>query len=143
MYTTMLLLIFARLTTLPGAATDEPAWAEDYACAYEECYAEHKPMVAFIGTSEGRGNLPLSSRAKKMLKEHFVCVYIDAKGEDNKLARVLNIAEGVVISTEGGRQVAFRHDGQLSKKELESRLGRCCGQAEAQEQPKRERPHSC
>jgi hypothetical protein len=130
-YTSIFLMMVAQLASAAGAV-HELEWAEDYYCAHEECSSEHKPMVAFIGQGEqGRKKLGLSDKSRQLIKEHYVCVYIDANGEDNKLARTLNIKRGVVISTRGGRNVAFRYDGKLVKQELESQLERFCGEAVA------------
>lgn len=109
-----------------------PVWLQEYSIARQRVAEQQKPLAVFVGTGEsgwedvseeGR----LGKEVVRVLKENYVCLYVNTEnGAGLRLARALDIAEGlgIVISSPGGDLQAFRHEGDLSNRQLARYLRR-------------------
>ena len=120
-------VVFFALSGFLAAASapGEPAWWNEYGKARQQGQKEEKPLAVFIGSGkmgwnqvsrEGR----LDAEVKKLLTDHFVCLYINTdEASGQRLAKAFEVqGYGVIISTHTGQQQAFRHQGDLDNQEL-------------------------
>lgn len=117
---------------VPNPASSDPVWLQEYALARQLGTEQQKPLAVFIssGTSgwedvseEGR----LGKEVVRVLKENYVCLYVNTENRDGqRLAEALDIPQGpgIVITGAGGRLQAFRHEGELSNRQLARYLNR-------------------
>src|SRR5205814_934211 len=76
---------------------------------------------------QGVSTEALSARAVQLLAQKYVCVYVDASKPDGRaLADELAVRgkAGLVLSTRGGESQAFHHQGQLTRRDLETAVAR-------------------
>jgi hypothetical protein len=125
MYTSFLSLSLL----LAPLANVTPAWQSSYAVAMDAGQKHGKPVAVFVGSGpKGVSALvkegELSEEAYQLLAQRYVCVYLDQTNGSQRLPRDLGITQGkgVVISDRSGTYQAYHHDGQLSQRELASRL---------------------
>ena len=130
MYTSFVLVVLAGSTVVPAAVTNSPAWHKDYGEAYRLGSEKHRPLAVFLShgamgwqnvVKEGK----VQSEAERLLREHYVCVYIDtSKTSGAELAESFEMPRGtgLVLSDHTGKAQAFRHEGALSADELEQTL---------------------
>jgi hypothetical protein len=130
MCTAVVLLALSGFTA--SAIPDEPRWLDDYGKARQQGRLQEKPLAVFIGsgttgwdqvTREGS----LGKKAGKLLAANYVCLYVNTREEaGQRLASALDISTGpgLVISNHTGALQAFRHEGDLSKQDLEAYLRR-------------------
>ncbi len=120
------LVLFALSGMFTPAVTEGPAW-HDYRDGLERSERENKPIAVFVGTGK-KGWEKLSQEGQfnrqihRQLSNDYVCVYVDAKREE-QLASAFRIdGAGLVISNAGGSLQAFRHEGNLANEDLEHYL---------------------
>ncbi len=128
MYTSVMLVALAGLSAAPEAS--QVSWEASYTAASKKGSQTNKPLAVFVGsgaqgwkgvTSEKK----LSAAAVALLREGYVCVYVDATtpaGEKLASAFELNGTGGLVLSTRNGKSQAFSHVGEMTTADLESTL---------------------
>jgi hypothetical protein len=131
MYTSAALLALAGfLAAAPSA--ESPSWLTDYSAARAMGRREHKPLAVFLGTGKAGWNAvcrngELDRRTKRLLTDHYVCVYVDtSKPAGRALAADFELGDGagIVLSDRTGQLQAFRHTGELSVERLDDYLSR-------------------
>lgn len=118
MYVSSLVVALAVATAAPA---DNVSWMTDYSAAVQKGGSEGKPVAVFIGTGKTGWNKlsqegQLANESLQILKQSYVCVYIDAKTEEGKaLADAFQVPDGVgiILSDRTGKLQAFRHEGDL------------------------------
>jgi len=132
MHTSLLFVALMGPGAAPQSQTPEtPQWQQNYGVACKVGQKEGKPLAVFIGSgpagwekvaAEGK----LSAKARNLLTEHYICVYVDVARPQNKsLASAFEITgTGLILSTRDGEGQAFWHQGQLKALDLEARLRR-------------------
>ncbi len=131
MYTSLVLALVMGPGAAPRAsAVDALTWQNDYVAARKRGRQENKALAVFVGSGQ-RGweevclESKLSPGVRKLLADHYVCVYVDAdEARGKRLADDFDIAQGLVVSTRNGESQAFRQKGRLSDKDLEFTLRR-------------------
>ena len=131
MLTTSLTSILWAAMAAAGLApsTTGMPWQTDYGIAARMAAESKKPMAVFIGHGKtGHTALVtdgLGESEAKALSTSYVCLYVDADTETGKkLATTFELTEGVVISDRTGGLQAVRHEGPVSKSELNDYLTR-------------------
>jgi len=129
MYTSILLL---ALSAAPAADLTTPSWSTDYFSASKQSATAKKPLAVVLGTGEaGWEKLDrdgkLTDEAKGLLASKYVCVYLNTDTPEGKrFAKAFEMPDGrgIVISDRAGDVQAFRHEGDLSSRELARNLER-------------------
>ena len=125
---------------LLGAMASLPTWNVDYSLALKRAEAANKPLAVFIapgrgGTMAAAAERKLSSEARRLLMNHYVCVYIDAS-LPTKQGLVESFEAGglplVVLSSPDRVNQAFRHPGRFGDAELVQALQRHTSESSAQ-----------
>ena len=126
-----LLALFVVLAVSAGAVSaQEIAWKRSYQEGRQQGQQASKPLAVFVGS----GSVPAkvipegsrSSAIRKILADHYICVYLDADQKDQqRLIRELGIStkQGLVLSDRTGNVQAYFCDGPLSEGELAQQLG--------------------
>lgn len=128
--TSLTSVLFAAMAAVGLApSTTGTTWQTDYGIAARMAAEHKKPMAVFIGHGKtGHTSLVtdgLGEVETKALSTCYVCLYIDADTESGKkLATTFELNEGVVISDRTGGLQAVRHEGPVSKSELNDYLSR-------------------
>jgi hypothetical protein len=125
MYTSIIAFALAGLVPTPVSAA-APSWLSDYSEARALGTKEHKPLAVFLGSGkDGWSKLSreggLSSEAKRLLAEKYICVYINTATETGKaMAAAFDISAGlgIVVSDRAGQAQAYRHEGDLVDADL-------------------------
>jgi hypothetical protein len=107
-------------------------WLDDYTTGYRQASASRKPLAVVVGRGPVGWNT-LDSKAQQLLKERYVCVYVDASQEQNKaLVAQLKTGDeaGLVLSDSTGEYVAFRHTGLMTAAQLDNTLKLMAGRQE-------------
>src|SRR5262249_3587347 len=113
MYTSIVLIALAGSAAGAEAIPESVLW-KDYATARKIGGDETKPVAVFIGKGaegwqERSRQGALSREVVRLLRERYVCVYVDtATAEGKKLASAFEMDAGVVLSTPQGDHQAFR-----------------------------------
>ncbi len=131
MHTSALAIALAGMLT-PTAATDGPAWHEEYRQARQAGQKEAKPLAVFIGSGKAGWDQVsreggLAPDVKDVLRQKYVCLYVDTDREaGKKLAAAFEMESGpgIVISARDGELQAFRHEGDLRNRDLAEYLNR-------------------
>ena len=107
-------------------------WEQDYRQARATGVRVQKPLAVFVGTgADGwkqllrEGNL--DAELRKTLVDRYVPVYINQDTDDGKqMAELFGLSgkHGLIISDRSGGAMAFRHDGDLTAKDLARHLTR-------------------
>ncbi|HKB40389.1 MAG TPA: hypothetical protein VKD72_28425 [Gemmataceae bacterium] len=131
MHTSILWMALAGLVS--GAElSPSSVWTDDYVQARRRGATQNKPLAVFLApgkggwdkvTKEGR----LSSEARRLLADRYVCVHIDTETERGRqLARDFDVSGkvGLVISDRTCKLQAFSHEGTLPSADLRSYLER-------------------
>lgn len=134
MYTSVILLALAGGGGAAPAA-QAPSWQVDYPAARQQGRREGKVLAVFIdrgptGWARVSTTGKLSPAARRLLADRYVCVYVDAnQPAGRKLADAFGMKDGtgLVLSTRGGQDQAFRHEGRISPGDLERCLGKYAG----------------
>jgi hypothetical protein len=122
-------ILVMAVSPLLAPASLSPEWNHDYGRALKDATAAGKPIAIFIGSGKdgwqavGKGTL--SSDAVKLLKERYVCLYVDTSTVDGKeLAGAFDAGEQptLVISDKSARYQAFKQHGPLPEEKLEQAL---------------------
>jgi hypothetical protein len=133
MYTSFGILALAgsMLGPIPTTSPDL-VWWRDYYVARGRAVTDQKPLAVFVGaglggyhhlTKEGQ----LDDSVKKVLADHYVCVYLDtASPSQEGLIKDLAVTKGtgLVLSDRTGNLQAFHHDGQIARADLAKQLQR-------------------
>jgi hypothetical protein len=134
MYTSFGILSLAGLlwSSAPASPTPgpDPVWWRDYYVARDRGATEQKPLAVFVG--KGLGGYQqltregvLDATIKKVLADHYVCVYLDAGFRSQEgLIKALAVTKGngLVLSDKTGNLQAFHYDGQIAASELARQL---------------------
>jgi hypothetical protein len=131
MYTSLALFALSGVFA-PSAVSAEPAWIRDYGLARKQGVSENKPLAVFVGSGKKGWEQvsqegALGKNVKQVLAENYVCVYLDTDQQaGRKLAGAFEFSEGpgLVLSSRKGALQAFRHEGELSNRELARYLTR-------------------
>jgi hypothetical protein len=131
MYTSVTLVALSGLLAA-APVSESPTWSTDYRLARKEGQNKHKPLAVFIGSGPKGWNQvsesgTLGKEIKKLLAEHYVCVYLDTSKRAGKtLAADFEMTEGagIILSDGACRVQAFRHEGDLSTENLDRYLRR-------------------
>lgn len=118
------------LVAASASSAADVAWLTNYPEAQEQGQREQKPLAVFVGSGRaGHAKLvqegSFSNGVRKILADHYVCVYVDADRDENqRLLRALDITgdHGLVISDRTGQIQAFHHSGALAADELNRQL---------------------
>lgn len=127
MYTSIVLVALAGSAAGAEALPESVLW-KDYATARKIGRDESKPVAVFIGQGaagwqERSREGALSRDVTRLLRERYVCVYVDtATAEGKKLAAAFEMDAGVVLSTAQGDHQAFRKPGSLTNEDLAEKL---------------------
>ena len=117
-----LIAIVALAGSLASAnIPEQPKWEKSYFEARTWAAERQRPLAVFIGSGvsgwekvskEGS----FDPKVNQLLKDKYVCVYIDTDTQDGKaLAMVFQVnGKGLVISDKTGNTQAFHHSGDLS-----------------------------
>jgi hypothetical protein len=120
-----------------GATTGSrtpPEWNRSYSDALAAAKKSRKPLAVFLASGEAGWNKvaregELSGKVEDLLKEQYVCLYLDSESAHGKaMASAFEVSGGVglVISDAAGATQAFHHRGTLPATDLASCLSRCC-----------------
>jgi hypothetical protein len=122
--------LFALLVS--GTLNPSPSWHHDYGQTLTRAQAAKKPVAVFIGSgADGwkaachEGELSLDVR--RLLANHYVCVYVDAgHPAQESLARSFEAGQSplVILSSRNGAYQAYRHSGKLANASLAKALQR-------------------
>jgi hypothetical protein len=123
MYTSVVLL---ALLSIPGDVAAVPNWQRDYAVAQKLSESAKKPLVVILAPgTEGYDKLAreggFSTEIRQTLAEKYICVHINtAQAAGKSLAAAFEMPGGlgIVISDRTGAKQAFRHEGDLAKRDL-------------------------
>jgi hypothetical protein len=121
---------FALTVFIP--ADPAPTWNRDYGLAMRQATAAQKPVAVFIGSGkEGWKTVcdegDLSPQVRRLLMDHYVCVYIDAaQALAGGLVRSFDAGAKplVVLSCHDCIYEAYRHAGTLTNASLAEALER-------------------
>jgi hypothetical protein len=123
MYPTLFLL---ALSPIHGALTQAPVWENEYRRAYQLSREQQKPLAVFVAngasgwdalTPEGR----LSDDVRSVLKQNYVCYYVDAQHpEGRKVADQFKVEQvpSLILSDRTGVYIALRQKGALDNERL-------------------------
>jgi hypothetical protein len=123
------------LLALSGFVSAAPAglpWQSDYQAAKRLGAEVNKPLAVFLGSgTNGWKQLAreggLSATARKILSDSYVCVHIDTATDKGKAwagAFEMSGGLGIVLSDLGGKNQAYRHEGDLADANLVESLQR-------------------
>lgn len=111
-----------------GSIAGLPDWTESYGKAIALAGEKHKPVAVFLSAGDlskltnGQG---MGTDILKSLKSDYIAVRVDTTTEDGKkLAAVFGITQGVVLSDKNGKQMALKHEGQLTSAQLSEYLSK-------------------
>jgi hypothetical protein len=117
---------------LLGVSSLSPTWNLDYSRALRRAEAAKKPVAVFIASgSDGwkticeEGNL--SPEVRRLLADHYICLYIDAsQPADQELLQSFEAGKKplVVLSTRDRTYQAYRHSGTTASASLAQALRR-------------------
>jgi hypothetical protein len=128
MYTSIMLVALTGLVA-PVESTEGPSWQTDYSKASQIVARANKPLAVFLGSKADKVSRDgqLSSEAKQLLADKFVCLHIDTSTDQGMaLARQFEMTSGVgmVISDRTGQLQAYRHEGTLDDSSMVRYLAR-------------------
>ncbi len=123
MTTTILAVIALSGSLVPGVNAGIQAQT-DYGVALKVAATEKRPMAVLIGKGNSFSQLMsdrnLTTEAKKLLNEKYVCVVVNTDTASGKeLASQFDLTNGgLVISSTGGAYQALRQSGTVTATEL-------------------------
>jgi hypothetical protein len=146
MWTTSCLFALLVSSTL----NPSPRWNQDYAQALIQGQTAKKPVAVFIGAGADGWKAvskdgELSFAVRRLLADHYVCVYVDAgQPAQESLVRLFEAGKSpmVVLSSQNRNYQAYRHSGTLTNTSLARALERhaSADNWEAYENPAAVRP---
>jgi hypothetical protein len=105
-----------------GSIAGLPEWTESYGKAVALAGEKRKPVAVFLAPGElvkltnGKG---LPADTLKSLQSNYIAVQIDTTTADGKkLSDAFGLTQGVVLSDRSGKQMALKHEGQLTPEQL-------------------------
>ncbi len=123
-------LLFA-LSQVIAAAPSTPEWHEDYQKALKEAETAGKPLAVLVGQgpagwSKVSSNGELTTEARKLLSDKYICLYLDTSKKDGKeLAGAYKVGTGpaLVLTTKVGKDygqvfIAHRQVGPMGNAQL-------------------------
>lgn len=126
MFTTSLSAAVIAGLFASGSLAGSPEWTESYGKAMAQVGEKRKPVAVFLSAGDltkltnGKG---MGADALKSLKSDYIAVRVDTTTEDGKkMAEAFGLTEGVVLSDRSGKQMALKHEGQLSPEQLSEYL---------------------
>jgi hypothetical protein len=110
-------------------------WQDDYGTARQMGRRHDKPLAVFIGNGPAGWKKvadegDLSGKAKRLLAQGYICLYVDRTRPGGKrLAESFEAASGpaLVVSSRDGKGQVFSHTGKLTAGDLETRLAKYAG----------------
>ena len=133
----ILALAGSLLGPAPSATPSEPdlVWWRDYNVAKKRGATEQKPLAVFVGAGQGGYHQlaqegQLNGSVKKILSDHYVCVYLDTTSQSQQGligALAVTKGKGLVLSDRTGNVQAFHHDGQIAEADLARQLQHFAG----------------
>jgi hypothetical protein len=113
-----------------GLPTVPPNWNYDYELALQRAGAANKPVAVFIGTGKDGWKAickegELGQDVRRLLAEHYVCLYVDAsRAAQKELAQSFEAGKSplVVLSSRNRAYQAYRHAGALDNASLAKAL---------------------
>ena len=135
MHTSLILVALLGPAETLGNQQQTLTWQDSYSTARQMGRRERKPLAVFIGTgSTGWKKVAeagqLSEKAKKVLEEGYICLYVDrTQPGGDRMAESFEVPSGpgLVLSSRDGEGQAFFHHGRLSADNLEARLAKYVG----------------
>ncbi|MFM7148970.1 MAG: hypothetical protein ACKO23_03925 [Gemmataceae bacterium] len=133
MYTALLLFTLHGSGMAPSAGVPEDLVCQtQYGTARAMGRSQGKPIAIIVGNGSAGWNQlveegSLSRRARNLLSQQFVPLYVNRDSEEGKrLVSSLDIHSetGIILSTREGSDQAFSHSGKMSRAELEETLDR-------------------
>jgi hypothetical protein len=123
---TLLAIIAITGSVASANIPERPQWQPSYRDAYNSARENGKPLAVFVGTGFAAMDNGFDAKVHLLLKQKYVCVYIDTTTEmGQNLAKSFAVSgKGLVISDKSGRTQAFHHSGELSKELLVKALER-------------------
>ncbi len=122
-------MLFIAFSPLAAHASLTPEWSHDYGKALREATSQGRPIAIVIGSGkdgwQSVGTGGLSSEASRLLKENYVCLYVDTTTEDGReLAAAFEMGNrpALVISDKTAKYQAFKQAGPLEAGRLEQAL---------------------
>lgn len=130
MYTSVMMLALSGCFVQAALVPEQPKWLSDYGLAWKQGQREGKPLAVVLGSGQAGWNQlsqdgELNKEAVRMLRDNYVCVYLNTKEEaDRELAASLKLngGSGIVISDRTVEHQAFRHQGGMPAAELKQVL---------------------
>jgi hypothetical protein len=117
-----------------GSIAGLPEWTDSYGRAIAQAGEKHKPVAVFLSPGDpnkltkGKG---LGVEVLKSLKSGYIPVRIDTTSEDGKkLADAFGVAEGVILSSRDGKQIALKYEGAITSERLSEYLEKYADQKE-------------
>ena len=103
-----------------------PAWDRDYGAALRRAEAARKPVAVFIASGKNGPSAvceegALCPEVRRLLDDHYVCVYIDAsEPAHQRLVQSFDAGQEplIVLSTHDQAYEAYRHSGAVSNASL-------------------------
>jgi hypothetical protein len=122
MHLTTYLIALHIFGTLPPS----PSWNRDYAAAMKRAATENKPVAVVVASGkDGWKKVCLGEKldreVRRLLAEHYVCVYIDASEPGTReLVKAFEAGRQplLVLSARNLVHQAYRHAGELANDSL-------------------------
>lgn len=118
MFTTSLTATVVAGLLASGSVVGLPEWTDSYVKAMAQAGEKNRRVAVFLSAGDMKtltNGKPLSTDALKSLKSDYIAVRVDTTTEDGKkVAEAFGMTQGVVISDRAGKQMALKHEGQLS-----------------------------
>ncbi len=113
-----------------SVSAQEIEWQPSYSQARIQCQDAKRPLAVVVGDgSAGFNHLTLegslSPDIRKILVDHYVCVYLDTQKKENQvLLQTLTVqsGHGLILSDATAEVQAFFHDGKISASDLKQQL---------------------
>jgi hypothetical protein len=118
-------LIVALSGFLASDGQESLSWYADYGSAQRLGKEASKPLAVVVGSGKTGWNQLISdglgADARKLLVKKYICVYVDTATKTGKqLASEFGMSTGpgLIVSDQGGKYQAFRHQGNLTSEQF-------------------------
>ena len=126
MFTTSVTVAMVAGLLSSGSIAGLPDWTDSYGKAIALAGEKHKPVAVLLSPGELSkltNGKAMGTDTLKSLKSDYIAVRVDTTTEDGKkLAEAFGISQGVVLSDKSGKQMALKHEGQLTSEQLSEYL---------------------
>jgi hypothetical protein len=128
----MVTIAFLLAFEVVSVPTVPPGWNHDYDLALQRAAAAKKPLAVFIGTGKDGwkavcAEKDLGSEVRRLLADHYVCLYVDASRlGQQELVQSFEAGRSplVVLSSHNRAYQAYRHAGAQANANLAQALER-------------------